>query len=76
MAGIDLSTAEAKLALWLDAEAKVAAGQAYSMNGRSLTRANLKEIGERIEYWNGWVQRLTANSGRVGMRVRGATPSG
>lgn len=76
MAGIDLTTAQSKLDLWLDAEAKVASGQAYSMNGRSLSRANLREIGERIEYWNAWVQRLTANGGRQGMRVRGGTPSG
>lgn len=70
MAGITLAQAEAKLATWLDAEDKVATGQSYSIQGRSLTRANLKEIRETIDYWDSKVQRLT----RGGIRVRGMTP--
>ena len=70
MAGITLADAEAKLALWMDAEDKVAAGQSYSIAGRSLTRANLAEIGERIDRWDGQVKRLT----RGGIQVRGLTP--
>lgn len=76
MAGIDLATAESKLALWLAAEEKVASGQSYSIGGRSLTRANLREIREQIEYWDSKVQRISASNGRSGMRVRGATPTG
>lgn len=70
MAGITKAQAEAKLAIWLDAEEKVAAGQAYSIGGRSLTRADLKAIGDRIIYWNGMVQSLD----RGGIKVIGGTP--
>jgi hypothetical protein len=68
MAGIDIPTAEAKLALWLAAEEKVAAGQSVAADGRVLTRANLAEIADRIDYWNGHVQRLT-RGGRTLTRV-------
>jgi len=71
MAGITLAQAEAKLATWLDAEEKVAAGQSYSIAGRSLARADLKYIGERIIFWNGMVQSLSRGGG---VRVIPATP--
>lgn len=77
MAGITLAIAEAKLALWLEADEAVAAGQEYSIqtaNGsRRLVRADAEEIRRHVDYWNGWVQRL-ANGGNGGMRMRGATP--
>lgn len=69
MAGIALTTAEAKLTEYLDAETAVLSGQSYSIGGRSLTRANLREIREGILYWNSMVQRLD----RGGIKVRGAT---
>ncbi len=34
----------------------MAKGQSYSMNGRSLTLANAKEIREQIQYWERRVQ--------------------
>lgn len=70
MAGLTLSQAEAKLALWMAADDAVATGQSYSISGRSLTRADAAIIGEKIEYWNRQVQRLS----RGGMRIRGGTP--
>lgn len=70
MAGITLAQAEAKLMLWMDAEDKVASGQSYSISGRSLTRADLGMIGQRIEYWDKQVKRMN----RGGIRVRGVTP--
>ena len=70
MAGITLAQAEAKLATWLAAEDKVAAGQEYSVSGRSLKRADLGMIRETIEYWDTKVQRLT----RGGTRVRQIVP--
>ena len=76
MPGIDLPTAETKLSLWLDAESKVALGQSYQIGNRSLRRADLKEIREQIDYWNGYVQQLSANNGQQGIRMRGATPVG
>lgn len=64
MAGITLAQAQSKLDMWLAAEDKVMGGQAYSINNRSLTRADLTEIGQRIEYWNGWVNRLSGSARR------------
>lgn len=58
MAGITLEHAEAQLALYLAAEAKVLASQSYEIAGRKLTRANLKEIQAGIELWNSRVQQL------------------
>jgi len=66
MAGITLVDAEAKLAVWLAAEEALATSQSYEIefegNRRSLTRANLSEVAKRIDYWNGWVNRLTAQA--------------
>ena len=70
-AGITLATAEAQLASWISADTACAAGQAYSIAGRALTRANAAEIRNNITYWDSMVKRLT----RGGIRVRGATPS-
>lgn len=43
--------AQAALDAWIAADIAVAKGQSYSMNGRSLTLANAKEIREQIQYW-------------------------
>lgn len=72
MAGIDLTTAQAKLDAYLAAETAVLSGQAYSMGTRTLRLPDLQEIREGIKYWDGFVQNLTANAGRRGIRVRGA----
>lgn len=59
---IDLATAEAKLTLWLEAEGKIAAGQSYQLDGRQLTRANLRDVRAQIDYWESKVKRLTAQA--------------
>ena len=70
MAGITLAQAEIQLDAWLEASLKIASGQAYSIGGRSLTRANAAWIGKQIVFWNGMVQSLD----RGGIKVRGGTP--
>ncbi len=40
-----------QLEMWINASAKVASGQSYSIDNRSLTRADLKYIKEMIEFW-------------------------
>lgn len=40
-----------KLETWLKAEESVATGQSYQIGTRMLTRADLKEIREEMEYW-------------------------
>lgn len=72
MAGITLDQAQAKLDLWMSADDAVAAGQSYSIGGRSLTRANTAEIRTNIEYWESRVVRLSNGSG--GIRVRRIKP--
>lgn len=62
MAGITLERAEAKLKLWLDAEDKVASGQAWSDGTRQLTRADLNAIREQITFWEGKVDKLTSRT--------------
>ena len=66
MAGITLAQAEAKLATWLDAEEKLTLGQAVSLEGRSLTRADLAQVGQRVAYWDRYCKRLSGD--RRGMQ--------
>lgn len=53
MAIIAKKICEQKLNLWLDAEEKIATGQSYQIGSRSLTRADLNDVREEIEYWSG-----------------------
>jgi len=70
MAGITLAQAQAKLELWLAAEDRIAAGQSYSIAGRSLTRADLGEVEAAIDRWNKRVQNLS----RGGLSVVSGVP--
>lgn len=68
MAGITLANAETQLQLWLEASAKVAVKQSYSIAGRSLTLADLGEINRQIRFWDGQVKLLSRSAtgrGRV-----------
>ena len=40
-----------KLNTWLAAEEAVATGQSYQIGSRMLTRADLKQIQNEMEYW-------------------------
>lgn len=73
MAGITLEVAQAQLELWLAADAVVSKKQEYQVEGRTWRAADAAEISRKIDYWNGWVQRLASSRGG-GMRVRGVTP--
>ncbi len=42
-----------RLKLWTDAEAVIATGQRYQIEGRSLTRADLYDVKKEMEYWAG-----------------------
>jgi hypothetical protein len=48
---LTLQQAQTSLDAWIAADLAVAKGQSYSMNGRSLTLANSREIREQIQYW-------------------------
>lgn len=73
MAGITLAQAEAQLALYLAAEQAVLTGQAYTIGGRSLTRADLSSIQDGIKLWN---DRATAADIGTRTRARTIVPSG
>jgi len=51
MAVFDKELCKRKLETWLLAEERVAAGQRYQIGTRMLTRADLKQIREQMEYW-------------------------
>lgn len=73
MAGITLAQAQTHLDAWLAADVAVATGQSYQIGGRSLTRADAKEIRANIDYWEGKVQRLSRSTSG-GARVRYGVP--
>ena len=61
-----ISDLQTKLAKYEAAETAILDGaQSYSINGRSLSRANLAEIREAIEYLEARIERLSnTTSGR------------
>ncbi len=69
MAGITLETAQKHLDAWLQAELTVTTGQSYTIGSRVLTRANLTEIRNAIDYWNKKVIALD-NAKKAGGRSR------
>ncbi len=70
MSAITLTQAQSQLDGWLAASTAVQSGQSYSIAGRELRRTDAAEIRNQIDYWNGWVQRLTIRqSGRTRART-------
>ena len=72
MSVITKEMAREMLQLWLDAERAVTTGKSYTIGTRSLTRANLSDIAERIKYWRNELAKL--ESGRRGIRVVRVVP--
>ncbi len=66
MAGITLETAQKHLDAWLEAELTVTTGQSYTIGSRTLTRANITEIRNMIDYWDGKVKQLEVLQKRGG----------
>ena len=70
MPAIPLATCEARLTLYLSAEAKILAGQVVEIEGQRLTRANLADVQAGIELWSQRVQNATnVAAGRGRSRV-------
>jgi hypothetical protein len=69
MAGITMETAQRHLDEWMEAELTVTTGQSYTIGSRVLTRANLTEIRNAIDYWNKKVIALD-NAKKAGGRNR------
>lgn len=70
MSGITLAQAESKLTAHMNAIDAVMNGQEYKIGSRSLTRADLKALQDGVDYWQGWVVKLS----RGGIRLRGGAP--
>jgi hypothetical protein len=68
MAGMQLTDAQELLNVWIAADKACAKGQSYQVGNRQLTRADAKEITEKIKFYQGFVTRL--ESGTSGARVR------
>lgn len=64
-----LTQAQAQLDAWLAADAAVAARQSYTVNGRSVTRADAAEVTNKIEYWSAKVDQLSGTRRRGVARV-------
>lgn len=69
-----VTIAQTHLDAWLAADLAVSQGQAYTIENRSLTRADAKMILDRISYWQNVVNALTAqNAGGKSPGIRVAT---
>ena len=76
MAGITFAQAEAQLTNWLAASTAVAGGQAYTIGGRSLTRADARAIQQQIDFWDKKCQELSGESNvSRKIKVYGGTPA-
>lgn len=76
---ISLDIAQKHLEAWLEAELSITTGQSYTMtsaNGsRTLTRANLTEVRNSIEYWNKKVEEAkAAQKGKARSRIYRCVP--
>jgi len=64
-----------RLKIWLDAEATIASGQSYSIDNRSLTRANLVQVRDQIKFWRSELNKAEAvSSGRSRRRITRIVP--
>ena len=66
---ISLTQAQTQLDAWLAADTAVASRQSYTVNGRSVTRADAAEITQKIEYWAAKVDTLSGTRRRGIARV-------
>ena len=69
MTGITLETAQRMLDVWVAAEESVSHGQSYQIGNRSLTKADLTQIGKRIEYWSNKVTELSQQRAGTGWGI-------
>lgn len=65
---MDLAYAKSQLQLWYKAQAAVSINQTYSIEGRTFTRAHIKDILTMINYWQGQIKAL--ESGRPANHIR------
>jgi len=60
---------------WMNAEMAVQNGQSYSIGNRSLTKANLSDIREAIQYWDRQATKAQRKQkGRGSARIKFVVP--
>jgi hypothetical protein len=69
----DLARVREMLDGWREAEKKVMSGQSYRIGTRTVNMTDLKDIAERIRYYQNEVYKLE-NGVRSGIRVQGVIP--
>lgn len=69
MADWTIYEAKEHLQAWLDADLALATGKEYRIGSRSLTRANVQEVKERINFWRNEVAHLENRPRRRAYRV-------
>lgn len=74
MAGITLEIATAKLQQYLDAEEKILLGQSTTIDGDTLTKADLEAVQRGIKIWDGRVKELTPSTSGGGIQIREFIP--
>ena len=76
MALLSSTVCRQRLQMYLDAEEKALNGQSYTIGGRTLTRANLKEIRDGITLWASRLKaaELDEACGRGGVRMMRTIP--
>lgn len=65
MVAISLATAQAQLTLWVAASEAISKNQSYSINGRSLSRADAADVLKMIDYWEAKVDKLSRTRNRL-----------
>lgn len=60
---------------WIKAEAQVMAGQSYSIDGKTVTKANLSEIRNSVKFWENKVSMLNRKlKGKGSIRIKNVVP--
>ncbi|MBY0088108.1 DUF6148 family protein [Brevibacillus brevis] len=62
--------AKKHLDAWLACDLALATSQSYTISGRTLTRANLKDVQEQIRYWQKQVDDIQREQSGAGPRRR------
>lgn len=72
MAAWTLQQARQHLDAWLAADLAVSTSQEYRIGTRWLTRADLREVRQQIQFWRNEVAKL--EQGRTGARIMRVVP--
>ena len=70
MGWITIDEARENLKRWLDAERALSTGQSYTIGSRSLSRVNLAEVADRIDFWRNIIAGLEKDPTGTGSRGR------